>query len=71
MPDEVEQPDPHADCPCCEQSRFGTAALFALIGALAEKLTGERPCVQVERKPGQWVGIEAYNHVTWRKPEAT
>lgn len=43
-------------------------AIFNLVGALAEKLTGERPTIRFERAPGEFVGVAPSAVVTWEKP---
>lgn len=46
------------------------AALFDLIGALAERLTGERPVVKLTVGENEFVSVvPAGGHVTWIKTE--
>ena len=43
--------------------------LFDLIGAVAEKMTGERPIVRIESSDGQWINVRPNDsRVTWTSP---
>jgi hypothetical protein len=45
-------------------------ALFTLVGALAERLTGERPTVRLEVEPGKWANFYPFtSRVTWKKAD--